>query len=250
MIRRFLQVTPGLYRGSAPSPQDVLDLKDNYGVKKIVSLDEASGNRIDRSCKILNIKHIMLPIDGTKKSLLNFLRNNFKELLIDGGPTFVHCKYGKDRTGLAVALFKCKYMGISPQDAIKEAKKLGFGIGVDPHIIKLYENIIKSCKPNDINDADIVSLQRENVTDTRSGLLDEGHRGSFAPYLDQTKHSPFDNVINDVNEQSPTRENYEAYKNPIPGKSENELPLVGQYNNGAGMYGAGPLFPAGGFISD
>jgi protein tyrosine/serine phosphatase len=43
------------------------------------------------------------------------------KLLIDDGPTFVHCVEGKDRTGMLIAMFKCKYMGYSYKQALKDA---------------------------------------------------------------------------------------------------------------------------------
>jgi len=46
MIKRFRVVIPDvLYRGSAPTAQDVLELHDKLKIKKIVSLDERSGER-------------------------------------------------------------------------------------------------------------------------------------------------------------------------------------------------------------
>ena len=100
MINRFRQVTPFLFRGSAPSATDVLRLKNEFGINKIVSLDRLAGNRINRPCKILGIKHIMLPIDidHLNESLINFLKHDIKDLLLSDGPTYVHCAEGKDRT--------------------------------------------------------------------------------------------------------------------------------------------------------
>ena len=85
MIQRFRKVTNNLYRGSAPSPQDVAWLKDNLGIKKIVSLDKMTGDRIDRATKLLHIKHIMLPIEMEHfhPSLLHFVKQNLKELFLD-----------------------------------------------------------------------------------------------------------------------------------------------------------------------
>jgi Tyrosine phosphatase family len=256
MIHRFQKITDGLYRGSAPSPKDVKHLKDKFGIKKIISLDEDTGNYIDRACKLLGIKHIMLPLNGKKGPLLNFLRQDLKKLLIDGGPTFFHCLHGKDRTGLLAALFKCKYMGMKPADAIKEAKSFGFGVGVDPKIVKLYEKIIKNCKPvADENNADIVSNQRDYKSDNRDSFLDEAHQGSFAPYLSETREYPYDFVYNPLNDQSQTRENY---KKPIKEHSEEDVedtendlvPMVGVFNNDAGGRGFGPTENYGGFFYD
>jgi hypothetical protein len=253
MIRRFRKITDGLYRGSGPSPKDVRHLKEEFGIKKIVSLDEEAGERISRACKLLGIEQVKIYLDGSRKSLINLLKHNLKKLLIDGGPTFIHCHEGKDRTGLLSALFKCKYMGANADDAIEEAKSLGFGVGIDPKVTKLFEHIIKACKPaKDVNSADIVSLEREYVGDNRDSFLDEGHQGSFAPYLSKTRQDPMDAVYVYINDQSPTRQNYPDYKSIKEHNQEEEdvVPIVGTFDNDAGARGFGPTENYSGFFYD
>lgn len=260
MIQKLRKVTDQLFRGSAPSPKEVMWLKDQLGINKIVSLDKEAGDRIRRSCQLLHINHIILPIDirYLKRDLLQFLKNDLKKLFLQGGPTYVHCRAGKDRTGLAIALVQCKYLGKSPDKAIEEAKSLGFGIGVDPKVINIFEKLIKSCKPSSDNNLaeDIVSNERQYIGDNRDSFLDEGHQGSFSPYLDVTKQNPMDALYNFVVDQSPTRENYH------PGESikthdhndfheDDVIPMVGVYDNDAGGRGFGPVEPnPGGFIYD
>lgn len=252
MIERFIEVIPNkLYRGSAPTPQDVLELKNNFNIKKIVSLDKPSADKIHRSCKLLDINQVIVPINigNLKLDLMKLFHHSLKKLLIDGGPTFVHCHAGKDRTGLIIALFKCKYLNEDPEMAIAEAKELGFGVGLDPKITKLFEKLIKLCKPVNVklkHKNDIVSNEREYISDNRSSFLDEAHQGSFAPYLDHTKQYPMDSLYNYIDEQSPTRENYHINHEF---KDHHEvIPLVGLFNNDAGIHGAGPAEPVGGFI--
>ena len=251
MIHRLKKVTDGLYRGSAPSPQDVVNLKKKLGINKIVSLDKDTGDRIDRICKALGITHVMIPIDHTRKSLLDFLSHDLKKLFLEGGPTFVHCLHGKDRTGLASALVKCKYLGEDPEKAIKEAESLGFGIGVHPRVVNTFKKLIRDCKPaKDSNSADIVSNEREYKSDNRDSFLDEGHQGSFAPYLSQTRQNPMDAVYNYVDDQSPTRENYRPNKPIKEHSSEDAIPQVGTFDNDAGARGFGPTENYGGFFYD
>jgi len=251
VINNFSEVVPGvLYRGSAPSPQDVQALKDKIGIKKIVSLDKKSGERIDRACKLLGIEHVKMYIEDIKKTLLHFLTQNLKELFLEGGPTFVHCHHGKDRTGLACALVKCKYLGMQPEKAIKEMKLFGFGIGLPDEMTKLYEKIIRSCKPaKDQNNADIVSNEREYKGDNRDGALDEGRQGSFAPYLGRTKQDPQDAVYTYISDQSDTRQNHDQQA-PIRNQTTDAVPQVGVFNNDGGGQWAGPTVNMTGFIYD
>lgn len=251
MIHRLVKVTSGLYRGSAPTIEDVIWLKKHLGIKKIVSLDYASGENINNICKLLKINHVKIYLNGDRASLLKLLSINLKNLLIDNGPTFIHCLHGKDRTGLVVALFQCKYMNVNPNKAIHDAKSLGFGINVSPNIVNLYEKLIKSCNSNkDINSADIVSNQREFITDPH-GYLDEGRQQSFSLFLDEddTKQYPEDNVYNSINDQSPTRQNYNEPVNKKD-KEMDVVPQVGVFNNDAGVRGVGPTENMTGFIYD
>ncbi len=254
MIQRFRKVTDELYRGSAPSPKDVESLKENLGIKRIVSLDELAAKRIERPCKLLGIQQFIIPIDvvdNLLESLAVFLKNDLKKLFLEGGPTYVHCAAGKDRTGLAMALVQCKYLGKDPEDAIEEAKSLGFGIGIDPKIVSIFEKVIRACKPSkDSNEADIVSNEREYIGDNRDSFLDEGHQGSFAPYLSQTRQDPVDPVYNFIMEQSPTRQNYHSSKSIKEHNSQEDdvVPMVGVLNNDIG--GAGITENVGGFIYD
>lgn len=253
MIVRLRKVTPELYRGSAPSPKDVQWLKDNLHIKKIVSLDKESGDLIDRTTQLLHIKHIMLPIEmhNLRKSLLAFLKHDLKKLFLDGGPTYVHCAAGKDRTGLAIALVKCKYFGKDSEDAIEEAKSLGFGLDVDPKVIKTFEKLIRSCKPSqDTNNVDIVGNEREYIGDNRDSFLQDSQRSSFSPYLSKTRQYPYDIVYNPINDQSQTRENYKSTSIKEHDTDKANVPQVGIYDNGAGISGAGPALNTGGFIYD
>ena len=253
MIYRFREVVPEkLYRGSAPSPQDVRWLKDNKNIKKIVSLDEKTGEIINDICQELNIKHIKLYIDFDRKTLLNFLAQNLHQVFLTDMPVFVHCAEGRDRTGLACAMVQCKYLNVSPGKAIQEAKSLGFGEGLPTNILTLYEKIIRSCKPSKDNNSadDIVSNERSYIGDNRDSYLDEAHQGSFAPFLDPTRQFPYDIIYSEINDQSPTRENYDQNISlRSRDTSDKDAPLnVGIYNNDAGIFGVGPSINSGGFI--
>jgi hypothetical protein len=253
MIRRFRAIIPGkLYRGSAPTPKDVLELKDKLGIKKIVSLDQVAGDRIARACKILDIKQVQLYIDHNRKSLYDFLSQDMKKLFLEGGPTFIHCAEGKDRTGLASAIVECKFLGKDPEKAIQQAKALGFGVGIPPHTTHMFEQIIRHCKPDkDTNSADIVSNEREYIGDNRDTFLDEGHQGSFSPYLSQTKQDPIDSLYPSDLDQYPTRENYDSAPLFRHDPSESvTIPNVGEYDNDAGQRGFGPVERMDGFFSE
>ncbi len=254
-MKRFRKITDGLYRGSAPAPEEVISMKKHLGINKIISLDKKSGERIKSVCNELGIQHIMLPLNGRKAGLANLLSKDLHELLMEGGPTFFHCAEGKDRTGMVAAMFRCLYMGWSFQEAMDEAKSLGFGVGINPFITGLYTNVLKKvCNENasDVNNQTIVSNLRsyKEKDDGRGSPLDQATQGSFAPYLSQTRQYPYDLEYNTLNDQSPTRQNYGLKSNlqDLPQGSV-EMPLVGLYDGNAGVKGFGPAEPVGGFLT-
>lgn len=256
MLHRFLKVDNGLYRGSAPSPNEVITLYKDFGIRKIISLDKNVGHKINKVCKMLNIEHIIIPLDGTQvKPLIKLFSFNLHDLLIKGGPTYVHCIHGKDRTGLVIALYKCQYMGVSCQDAIKEAKSLGFGLGLDPTIIKLYEKLIcKACQlkhdhqENDTNSADIVDNTREHG-DFMGSVLDSASISSFAPFMDGSKQYPYSPIYNYRYEQYPTRNNIDLHLDENIQAPTGEIPQVGIYDSNEGIKGFGPIEIGNGFTS-
>lgn len=250
MINRFRKVNNKLYRGSAPSVRDLVILKQKYGIKKIVSLDLFSGNKIHQATQTLDIKHIILPIEiGKNKTLIKFLRQNLYKLLMTDGPTFIHCAQGKDRTGLVIALFRCKYQGWSCGKALKEAKSLGFGVGIPAEIINLYMKLIKKacgCKNEDVNQAyDIVSNQREYPSDY---TLDSFEQQSWSPYEDyRVKEDQFTNQYIDWPEQYKSREDY--WDNDAGSPPNMDVPQIGQWNSSTdGIMGAGPSMVGSGTI--
>jgi hypothetical protein len=251
MLSKFLRVDNGLYRGSAPSPKDVQMLKDKYGVKKIVSLDQNCADTISNTCKLLGIKQVVVDLNGDKQTLIDLLKHDLKDLLINGGPTFVHCRHGKDRTGLVCAMYQCKYQGKDPEAAIAEAKALGFGVGVDPTFTSLYEKLIRgSKKAGDNNSADIVSNVRDNKGDSRDSYLDEASRSSIEAYLGKNLMDQDDPVYSTVNHQSPTHQNYNDKPITEHILEDDYMPQVGQYDNSVGIAGVGPSENVGGFIHD
>ncbi len=279
MIKRFYKINDDLYRGGAPSTGDVMDLHDRFGIRKIVSLDEMIGKKIDRQCNLLGIEHVIIPIDATKlEPIATLLNMDLHQLLIDGGPTFVHCFEGKDRTGMVIAMYDCKFNDISCDDALEKAKLLGFGLGVPPKITRFYEHAVRAycgCpapkdSKKDENNADIVDHTREFEGEWHDTYLDEADRKSFAPSQDPAISEYPYNVVN-VNEggygynphdypeysgydyaYSPTKSTREQpAETPITfeGNAAGATPLVGQYENDVGLHGVSPVELGGGFVN-
>lgn len=241
-----------LFRGGSLTPKDLPMLKNKYGVNKIVSLDADVAKKIDRSAKLLGIEHVDVSIDiARKSSLLNFLEHDIRDLLGGKGEiVYVGCRRGMDRTGLAIALYRCIHDHWSPKKAWKEAVKYGLGINLDPSIINLYHKIInKAGIKEDSNSAyDIVENVREIGHDPYT--LGENAQQSWSPYADSAVRTfPYATTYKDFEEQYQTRQDYGLDDSDINKfEPEQSVPMSGQYDSVSGISGAGPFLGGSGYI--
>ncbi len=117
---RFAMVNPRLYRGGAPSANDLVLLRA-LGVTKIVDLRrEHLGKRRSEHAEArrLGLEYIEYPFYGVFGTKMGFLDDLVQELDSNGeGAVYVHCSSGKDRTSLAVALYRVVYDGWSAAEA-------------------------------------------------------------------------------------------------------------------------------------
>ena len=163
MPNRFLHVADQIYRGGEPSSQDLHLLSNIFDIKTIITLDGNIGGNISPIVKTLGMKHIIIPIGGAESiPLINYLKQNITSILEEQQPVYIHCRHGSDRTGMAIALYRIQHDGISPQAALIEAKKLGFGDKLDPNTQQLYTDAIMNIEDvSDALDADVVSGLRD-----------------------------------------------------------------------------------------
>ena len=163
MPDRFSNVSEQIYRGGEPSEDDLRLMSDIYGIKTIVSLDGNIGGQIAPTVEEIGMEHIVIPIGGRGSiSLINYLKNNIASILSTKQPIYVHCRHGSDRTGMAVAFYRMQNEGMSPEDAINEAKAFGFGDKLDPDTEGLYKGAIIGAEDmSDAFDADVVSGTRD-----------------------------------------------------------------------------------------
>ncbi len=106
-ISNFDIVSEGLWRGAAPSNQALKKLQES-GVKTIVDLRMAGPGAVEEAnnAKKLGIKYIHIPLGFMGPSLFKVAQ--FLNIVNDPAnqPVFVHCRYGADRTGALVAVFR------------------------------------------------------------------------------------------------------------------------------------------------
>jgi protein tyrosine/serine phosphatase len=153
-IPYFSKVNDSLYRGGRPKPADLSYLK-NLSVRTVINLQGGDLNNpryrvfmkwwepgelvgaitaemiLSESLGLLFFSKPLDAIDPVSDEddvrideILAIMSNAAAQ------PVFVHCEHGVDRTGLIIALYKVKYMGMSAEDAYNEWRASGHkGIG-------------------------------------------------------------------------------------------------------------------------
>lgn len=113
---RFAEVTPRLYRGGQPDPDDLEQLYA-LGVRTIIDLRREKGGlrRAEQAyAEQLGIRFVDFPFYGVFGADAEFLDSILVEMAGGGmqdGAVYVHCKNGRDRTSLVVALYRVAYEG-------------------------------------------------------------------------------------------------------------------------------------------
>jgi protein tyrosine/serine phosphatase len=122
------KISDVLFRGAQPSAQGLAELK-KLGITTVVDL---RGNRgpvaWERAqAESLGMRFIDIPVSGwsppNNAQVAQFLK------LFQQDPTqkiFVHCYYGRDRTGVMVAAYRIAQQNWTPDQAVAEMYSFGF----------------------------------------------------------------------------------------------------------------------------
>ncbi|NDD92401.1 hypothetical protein EBZ37_09980 [bacterium] len=153
-IIRLYEVEPGkVYRGSHPQNYEDLIALKNMGIRTILNLrNNPDYNSWQSSlAQVLGFKVInrptaslFSPSDRHVDEIQAILNNPSLQ------PVFIHCKHGKDRTGLMVGIYRVETQGWIPQDAYKEMKAIGFNpilIGLSQYFWSRTEPYSRSSLP-------------------------------------------------------------------------------------------------------
>jgi len=126
-IRNLVQVDDGLYRGAQPSADGMRQLA-SMGIKTIVDLRRYSRDMDEerRLAEQLGIRWVSLPVWVWSRPS----EAQMREFLAIAGdpsqrPVFVHCRLGRNRTGVMAALYRIAMQGWTPSRAYEEGRQLG-----------------------------------------------------------------------------------------------------------------------------
>ncbi len=124
-VSNFDVVQPGvLYRGGQPSRQGFAELKA-LGIKTVVNLRADSVPWEKGAAESAGLRYVFLPTSAGKpdaraiQEFLDAVRSHPQ-------PVFVHCKLGRDRTGLQVGAWRIVEQGWTRQRAIDDLNAHGY----------------------------------------------------------------------------------------------------------------------------
>jgi tyrosine-protein phosphatase SIW14 len=128
-IENFHQVDEGVYRGAQPTAEGFGYLA-KIGVMTVLDLRE-NGERSSWEKSLvtaMGMKYINVPMTGlTPPTSTDITRILVLLEAPTGGPVFVHCMRGADRTGAVIAAYRIDHDHWQNRRALQEAMSLGMG---------------------------------------------------------------------------------------------------------------------------
>lgn len=118
------RVAPGIFRGAQPEPNGYATLA-NMGVRSVINL--RSRNEEKEAVEARGMRSFWVPLNAYGDVDPEIIRKAVA-LMADPAnrPVYVHCRQGRDRTGVVVAVYRMEIDGWSPEEAEEEMQAYGF----------------------------------------------------------------------------------------------------------------------------
>ena len=156
-VDNFDRVDPVVFRGAQPSEQGVATLKDQ-GVRTIVNLRDDPNPREKEWAENAGMRYVVIPSRATKVEPAKVAE--FLDLVTTAPrPIFVHCRQGRDRTGLDVAVYRIVFAGWTRDAALDDLYNHGYHWAVFPGIAKY----VKSFDPASVRPQTMPATQPEHA---------------------------------------------------------------------------------------
>lgn len=126
-----IKVDEKLFRGASIHTAKKIKKMKSLGVTQIIDLRNTSGilGIIERIlCKIYGIKYVNYKYPYRLNGVpdIDFFEKINHSIVNNNGKTYIHCRYGKRRTGVAVAIYEKKYTNKSHKDIIENMLNIGY----------------------------------------------------------------------------------------------------------------------------
>ena len=126
-VENFARVCPALYRGAQPTEEGFRQLKA-MGVKTVV--DFRSYHSTKKQVEAAGMKAVEIPLKADLGSVPpsdDELKEFFKVIMDPANqPVYIHCAFGKDRTGTMAACYRMEVDGWTPEEAMQEMEAFGY----------------------------------------------------------------------------------------------------------------------------
>jgi uncharacterized protein (TIGR01244 family) len=141
-FKNVWQLTPDLYRGPQPTPEQLAQLK-NLGVKTILNV--RARHEDSATARALGIDYVQIPITAYRLEHDRIFQA--MQVILDPGrrPVYIHCTLGGDRTGLLAALYRILVQDWSKDEAIEEMTD-GY------NFLPIWQNMIWFIRDLDVTD--------------------------------------------------------------------------------------------------
>jgi tyrosine-protein phosphatase SIW14 len=126
-VGNFHQVDDRLFRGAEPS-EAAMETLAKLGIKTIVDLEpgKTRSKKEQNRAEALGMSYVNVPMSGLAAPSSDQIGKALAALQSSsGGPVFVHCRRGKDRTGTVVACYRIAQDHWPNPKALAEARSLG-----------------------------------------------------------------------------------------------------------------------------
>jgi protein tyrosine/serine phosphatase len=139
-LPNFHVVSPGIYRGAAPTPAGLRRLRA-MGVRTVIDLRIAPKTVRKEKTQVesLGLNWINLPMSGDPPTQAQVDRLIGALKAAPHDPVFVHCQHGADRTGCMLGIYRETQQGWDFDKTYKEMRQYGF----KPYYVKLADAVRK-----------------------------------------------------------------------------------------------------------
>ena len=147
------KLNEGFYRGAEPDAKQIRELS-KMGIKTILNLKSLTKAELANYAQIAEangMRYINIPLNPfyIKKSyphIMEVLKAGSKE-----NPTYIHCTFGKDRTGFVSALVNYFQNGVPMKEAIEDMTAHGCTSPIFSNLKRFLRKIAKQpAKPLDV----------------------------------------------------------------------------------------------------
>ncbi|MBI3856274.1 MAG: tyrosine-protein phosphatase [Planctomycetes bacterium] len=126
-LENFARMNPNLYRGAQPTEEGFRQLKA-MGVKTVI--DFRSFHSTKKQVEAAGLTPVEIPLRADLGSVPpnDEELKRFFEVVLDPArqPVYIHCAFGKDRTGTMAAVYRLEIDGWTADEALQEMEAFGY----------------------------------------------------------------------------------------------------------------------------